>query len=94
MDEKETNVTTTEKEETPVWAQNLQNSLESLSEKIGEMISPSDPQQPQQDPAPPIEIVLPEPPQPDPQPMPEEVNPEQTEEKPQQKKRGFLGWLF
>ena len=78
------------KEETPEWAKNLQESLNSLPEKLSEILKPKDPDPEPEDPSKPKEIPVPEIPQPE-TPEPEPL-PDPEPETPKKKK--FLDWLL
>ena len=82
------------KEEIPEWAKNLQESLNSLPDRLANLLHPQQEETEETeetlDPTQPQEIPLPQPPEQDP-PKPEQVT-EEPEEKP--KKRKLLDWLL
>lgn len=94
MDPKEKEKNETPKEVTPEWATKLQNSLDSLPDRLSEILKPKDPDptpDPEtEDPSKPQEIPVPEIPKPE-TPEPEPLTDPEPETP---KKKKFLDWLL
>ena len=79
------------KEVTPEWAKNLQESLNNLPERIREAMTPAEPEEPEDNPQ---EIPVPQPPQEEEPPTPVEVETPQEEEPKKSKVKKFLEFLL
>ena len=74
-----------DKEETPKWAEKLQETMEKLSESLTSR------PEPEPDPEPVIKVPVPPTPEPEPEPEPDPEPEPRPEPKP---KKNFLDWLF